>query len=360
MSVERRLSELIEQEREYHQNVGQQCPVVEPSSSSMAHNSTWRQMIVKWCYAVVDHIQADREVVYIAIHILDRFLNSQLRNPCTKRRYLTDRKDYEAAVMTALLITLKLHGDSHVCIQDILELSRSTVTTSDVVEVGQTLVDNLRWDKSLPTAARFAHTLIDMLPSSVKKEARQALYEETIFTIELSVHDQCCSSERPSLVAWMALENALMSHVIPQEIRNCFRAKVSKITGLKHDATIRRYLDNLQSHAILHGSEEGNVPVPLEEEKAVHVAVIPPDCDVDDDNDHLASLSYVQYSRPIAYLGGQQGMTSELKQQQQQQQQQPQQPQLPIIESNSIDRSMKRCVSAESNLPRSKRVSAFH
>lgn len=355
MTAERRIAELIEQERQYQNEEHlRQQPPANINCTCMSHNNTWRQMVVRWCYSIVDHINADREVVYIAIHILDRFLKSQLTKPCTKRRYHTDKKDYEAAVMTALLITLKLHGGSSsstVCIEDILDLSKSSVTTRDVVEVGQTLVESLQWDKQLPTAARFAHAFVDMLPSSVKSDTRQALFEESVFTIELSVHDQFCSNEAPSLIAWMALENAMTSHVIPQDTIHCFRAKVSKVTGLTYDASVRRYLCSLQSTAIIDGTDSSNnssinnnnVPA------TTIVSVIPPD---EDDDEHLNS-SFVQYSRSISYTGRHHpGIIIANKQGP------------AIIESDSTssfdnNRTMSRCVSRECNIPRSKRMRAF-
>ena len=347
MTAERRIVELLERERQY-QNEEQITQQPSANASFMSHNSTWRQMVVQWCYSIIDHINADREVVYIAIHILDRFLKSQLTKPCTKRKYHTDKKDYEAAVMTALLITLKLHGESSssaICIEDILNLSQSSVTTRDVVEVGETLVESLQWDKQVPTAARFAHALVDMLPSSVKSENRQALFEECVFTIELSVHDQFCSNEAPSLIAWMALENAMTSHLIPQDTIHSFRAKVSKVTGLTYDASVRRYLCSLESTAIIDGTGRRN-----KNNNNVPATVIPPD---EDDDEHLNS-SFVQHSRSIPHsvrhhpgivIANKQGPA--------------------IIESDSpstcdsSSSTMSRCVSRECNIPRSKRMRAF-
>lgn len=347
MTPERQIAELIEQECAYYNNEENDSETSHNSPMAYAaHNDTWRKMIVKWCYTVVDHINADREVVYIAVHILDRFLQSQLTKPCSKRKYLTDRKDYEAAVITSLLITLKLHSPSSVCIDDILELSRSSVTSRDIVEVGQTLVENLQWKKQIPTAARFAHALVDMLPRSVMSETRQTLFEECVFAIELSVQNQSCSSELPSLIAWMALENAMASHFISEETRICFRAKVSKVTGLRYDASIRRYLSSLHSHAIIHGDEDNynhNNNNDINNKKPILVTVIPPD---EDDDSHLYS-SYVQYSSSMSsYYRLQQGHKADTR--------------ATIIEPDSYDRTrMKRTISKENYLPRSKRVRAF-
>jgi hypothetical protein len=210
--------------------------------SASQHNRVWRRMVVQWCYNVVDHIQADREIVYVAMNILDRFLVSQVTSPCQSQNYLTDRRDYEAAVMASFLITLKLQGISSMCLKDLIKMSRHSVASSDIVRAGEAIVQNLKWSTQLPTAARFVHALIDLLSSSIKKSTCQNLFDECIFSIELSVQDERCCRELPSLVAWIALENAMELKRIPDAVVDAFRCKVSKILELDQNQDLRYHL----------------------------------------------------------------------------------------------------------------------
>jgi len=267
---------------------------VNTHAQSHAHNAVWRKMIVQWCYNVVDHIQVDREIVYVTINILDRFLATQERtksqatsaqvsepcpssplsppshgrdstngtNTCTQshshshncRKYLTNRRDYEAAVMTSLLITLKLQGisSSVLSVHDLIKMSRHAVTAADILSTGKDIVRSLTWNKRLPTAARFVHVLVDLFThmhadvhSSVATLDRQALFDESIFLIELTVQEERCSTERPSLVAWMAFENALDSIGLHldnlEEIRSSFRTTVARVLELDYDVSVPLY-----------------------------------------------------------------------------------------------------------------------
>lgn len=292
MTAENILSDLMDQERAFHQNVeGETC--YRALHDDEVHNSVWRQMVVQWCYTVVDLIQADREIVYVAINILDRFLASQLSSPCSKRHYLTDRKDYETAVMTSLLITLKLQGSSTLSIHDLIKMSRNSVTAKDIIFTGKAIVRRLGWNKQIPTAAKFAHALIDLLPQSVQEETKQAIFEQTVYSIELSVHDTRISAELPSLVAWMSLDYAMELEGISKHIIASFRANVVRITKLKHVPSVRRRISNVQGPSNHYSDREtiligGSV-------------VIPPD---DEDNhnngDHLTTSSdFVPLSRPL-------------------------------------------------------------
>ena len=254
MNPEDNLVQLIHQERSFHDDV-------EEASCCSAlhgelHSTVWRKMVVQWCYNVVDHIQADREIVYVAINILDRFLASQVTSPSPIRDYLTNRKDYEAAVMASLLITLKLEGISSICIRDLTRMSRHSVTSKDIVKAGEVIAQQLKWNKQIPTAAKFAHALVDLLPQSVKKETRQTLFEECIFSIELSVQDKKCCSELPSLVAWMVLDNAMKSEGLPETVITSFRADVARISGLQYNQSIYNIIGCLRGRSISRNQQE--------------------------------------------------------------------------------------------------------
>ncbi len=279
-----RLCQLIDQERAYREYIeGSSLKAI----NGEVHNNVWREMIVQWCYNVVDHIQADREIVYVAINILDRFLASKASEPGPShtQKYHTDKKDYEAAVMASLLITLKLQGISSVSISDLLKMSRSSVESREIMQAAEAIVQSLTWNKELPTAASFARALIDILPSSVDSDTRHALFEDCTFYIELSVFDKDCSKELPSLVAWTILVNVMFSQVIPQEIIRSFHANVSTITGLKYSKTLHHAFNNLRKRSM------GENDLDIREQQPMTIrnpTVIPPD----DDDEGIPTIQH--------------------------------------------------------------------
>lgn len=343
MSPEGDLLQLTQQERSFHDNV-REAPccrrphpeLFNPSPNPELHSSVWRKMVVQWCYDVVDHIQADREIVYVTVNILDRFLALQVSSPSPIRNYLTNRKDYEAAVMASLLITLKLEGISTISIRDLTKMGKHSVTSKDIVKAGEDIAEHLKWNKQIPTAAKFAHAMVDLLPPSVGRETRQTLFEECIFSIELSVQDKKCCSKLPSLVAWMVLDNAMKSEGLPQNTITSFGANVARITGLKYNQSIHDIIDCLRGRSISQQNHQETMPtqgcniIPIDNEsdcpkpsRLTLVATPIHEINVismDDIREHSHSVT-ISSSRPIG--------------------------------------TNKRCVEEEPTLTRSKRVRAF-
>mmetsp|Transcript_14238 Transcript_14238/g.26713 ORF Transcript_14238/g.26713 Transcript_14238/m.26713 type:complete len:409 (+) Transcript_14238:217-1443(+) len=255
------------------------------------HNPIWRQMIVNWCYQVIDHIGADRELVYITMNILDRFLAvyfytnknknnnrqdvasstgsgllpSRSASSIRTRNYLTDKKAYETAVMTSLLITMKLEGVSSLCITDLVQMSSNSVTSKDIIEVGKEIISSLSWNKQIPTAARFANALVHLLPDSMDEHTIVSIYDMSVFQIELSVQDESCSHYPPSLVAWMAFENAMDDVNIPQDIRARVRMTISQELGHEYNYSLRTVLYKFQRHNH-YLSESSPVIIPPDDE----------------------------------------------------------------------------------------------
>jgi predicted transcriptional regulator len=229
-------------------------------------NPVWRQMVVEWCYQVIDHISADRELVYITMNILDRFLtvHHTKKDNTSKYSYLTDKKAYETAVMTSLLMTIKLQGISALCVKDLVQMSSNSVTSKEIIEVGKEIVQALTWNTQIPTAARFAHALVDLLPDSVGNQVKTSIFENAVYQIELSVQDEYCSRQTPSLVAWMAFENAICNAQIPPKTKTSVRSLVAEELQIPYNFTLRVRLHNFQSQS----NPLSSIP-----------AVIPPDED---------------------------------------------------------------------------------
>mmetsp|Transcript_26981 Transcript_26981/g.31389 ORF Transcript_26981/g.31389 Transcript_26981/m.31389 type:complete len:344 (-) Transcript_26981:243-1274(-) len=288
MSDEGILPQLLGQQRLFHEDV-ELTRCSRALHDSAPHNDVWRKMVVDWCYTVVDHIQVDREVVYVAISILDRFLAHQASSTCpSKRSYLSDRKSYESAVMTSLLITLKLQGITSLCVQDFVKMSRNSVSSSDIVAAGKDIVQSLSWNKEIPTASSFAHAYVEMLPSSVSNETKQSLFEYCVYSIELSVRDQFFSKYLPSLLAWMVFENAMDTVEISRDICQETKSNISEMTGHEFNSSLCQQLKNMVDQTIEVQENDRN------EER---VAVIP----TDDEEDNCAEVQSSQRSRNILH-----------------------------------------------------------
>jgi hypothetical protein len=214
-------------------------------TSFFSTNPIWRQMIVEWYYSIIDQVGADRELVYIAMDILDRFLD-------VKTSYLKDKKEYEKAVIASLLISTKLYADEYICPKELLQLTSSSITSRDIMDTAVDIYESLSWNHSIPTAARFVHTLVKLLPENFTKKSRADIFENAIYQIELSVQDAICSSQPASLVAWMAVENGLETAIFlsPDE-RHEFRSRVSKTTGHEYSTELRNRLRGFQANVVL-------------------------------------------------------------------------------------------------------------
>lgn len=83
-------------------------------SSSGTINESWREKICEWSYQVVDHFDMSREVVMIAMNLLDRYLASHSVN----------KKVFQLAAMTALFLAIKLNEPGKLTMASMIELSR--------------------------------------------------------------------------------------------------------------------------------------------------------------------------------------------------------------------------------------------
>ena len=84
------------------------------SQSSGDINETWREKICEWSYQVIDHFDFSREVVMIAMNLLDRYLASRSVN----------KKVFQLAAMTCLFIAIKLNEPGKLTMASMIELSR--------------------------------------------------------------------------------------------------------------------------------------------------------------------------------------------------------------------------------------------
>jgi hypothetical protein len=228
------------------------------ASSETLHNPIWRKLIVHWCYTVIDSIGADRELVFIAVGILDRYIAAQ--SPSKRAHQVTDKKAYETSVMSSLLLTTRLFAaDSCICMNDLVEKSATSISISDIVETAKDMYKALTWERNSSTAARFAHAIVQLLPKTLSESSKAEIFQNSVYEIELSVHDEVCMSLPASLVAWMAVDNALEEngHISTEE-RCHFRSLVADCTGHSHSISLCRRLASFACDAVSCEEQDDN------------------------------------------------------------------------------------------------------
>lgn len=256
MSAETIVAKLVQQEHE--------CGDKKCDSISIIYNvgsppkEIWRHKVVDWCFKVVDYLDSNRDIVCITMNILDRFLSTQNSSPCQEANdVVLDKKRYEVAVMTCFLIAMKLQGNTGLSVNDMIKMSMNSITSKEILNMGKDVIKSLTWNFQVPTPARFAEALLQLLPSTIDRSTISTILDECVFQLEVSVFDRYCSAQSPSLLAWMALENIMddteLVSGISKKIRSMFRSDVARITGHVLDDILRYRLCRL------HAAGSGNI-----------------------------------------------------------------------------------------------------
>ena len=105
-----------------------------PRQSPLTHNFAWREKVAMWFYDVVDILDESREVVYIAMNILDRY---HVAHPSSAA---SDNFAYELTAITALFLAIRMSGSVSLEVQDLLQMSRSGIQGRDVLLTGTEMV----------------------------------------------------------------------------------------------------------------------------------------------------------------------------------------------------------------------------
>jgi hypothetical protein len=166
-----------------------------------------RNLMVAWCYQVVDYLSFRRETVEIAINILDRFC-------CTEpgRAATMDRKVFQLASMTSLYTACKIHEPEAMDPKLVSNLSRGVYSPREVEEMESVILAALQWRVNPPTSLSFIRQLLDLIPLDViNQNVRQAAYDIAKYQTELAVNEFDFLTVKASTVAYGAFMNALES-----------------------------------------------------------------------------------------------------------------------------------------------------
>ena len=162
-----------------------------------------REQICEWSYRVIDFFNIDREVVYISMSYLDRFLMT-----CT-----VDRHTYKLAATTALLLAIKVHHPRKINLSEIIsDLSRGEFDMDDIGRMEIILLQSLSWRIHPPTPMNFVIRILMLNPFAskpIQEFDMEGVQDFAIFFVELSVCDYAFVKEKKSTVALAATLNAM-------------------------------------------------------------------------------------------------------------------------------------------------------
>jgi hypothetical protein len=194
-----------------------------------------RNLMVAWCYQVVDYLSFRRETVEIAINILDRFCCTESGKAATM-----DRKVYQLASMSSLYTACKIHEPEAMDPKLVSNLSRGVYSPREVEEMESVILGALQWRVNPPTSLSFVRQLLDLIPLDViNQHVRQAVYDITKYQTELSVNEFEFVTVKSSTVAYGALMNALESVGVGSKILAQIDYVVSQALGVGcHDDQI--------------------------------------------------------------------------------------------------------------------------
>ena len=207
-------------------------PKIEHSSSQDATSTTrideyCREQIVEWSFRVVDYFRIDREVVFLSLSFLDRFL----------AKCQCDRTSFKLAATTTLHLAVKLLYPCKLADLGILsDLSRGEFDMRDVCEMESHILRALSWNLHPPTATAFGSLFLDFFFASHTVHLSNAdlddIYDVSGFFSELSVCDYRFCPVKGSTIAIAAILNSLEGMFGPQNSLSTQIATTAKRLGV--------------------------------------------------------------------------------------------------------------------------------
>jgi hypothetical protein len=191
-----RLSQMIRSETSYR---SVDDHILSNITNSPVHNQVWREQVSQWCYDVVDHLDASRELVYTTMNILDRYVAN------TSSSSLMNKVEYERTAITSFFLALKISSSLEIKISELLSLSRSTLQSRDILLTGKRILETLSWDSEILTPQSFVKVFISLLPSTLDGRAVMSWFELSMYLVEISVCDGNFAHVPPSQIAFAAI-----------------------------------------------------------------------------------------------------------------------------------------------------------
>mmetsp|Transcript_30991 Transcript_30991/g.52969 ORF Transcript_30991/g.52969 Transcript_30991/m.52969 type:complete len:293 (-) Transcript_30991:208-1086(-) len=197
---------------------------------------SWRARVCGWMYHVVDNHTLDRELVWIALSYMDRYLSNHpfLINCCDA---------YQLVGMTSLYMAIKIYRiqGKVFMLSSFAEPAQDLFSEKDFLDMEKGILKTLKWRVHPPTPQSYSELLITFLPrKACYPFTRRALYERVKFLLEMSVTVPYFFAKKPSSIAVAAFIE-VMEHkqgpcVPKQSCRSHFQKCAQSIGGIRCDS----------------------------------------------------------------------------------------------------------------------------
>lgn len=174
-----------------------------------------RGRMLSFFYDLCDKIGSSKETVEIALSHLDRFL----AHPSYGVRALKNKKYFQLASTTCIYVAVKMHEQQAITPSLLADLSHGIFTAEDVEDMEVVLAQALGWRLNPPTSLDLARQYLDLLPKKlVTRATKRKLYDLARHQTEFALQDAALFSEKKSLVAYVAVQNALVQLHLPVDL----------------------------------------------------------------------------------------------------------------------------------------------
>jgi hypothetical protein len=214
---------MVQEERTVQASLAD-CSTLLQSDPALFQNTVWREHVAQWFYDVLDYLEESRDLAFVAMNILDRYL-AVLASECNcstdHNPFLLDHFEYEVLSITSLFLAVRITGSKKdLTVPEVLELSASGVQIRHVLSAGNDMLEKVSWDHRIVTPHHFLKALCDHIVQSTSNVvpgtsssstalSQSSLFDFAAYLVEVSVCDVFFAQVLPSEVALAAFATAL-------------------------------------------------------------------------------------------------------------------------------------------------------
>lgn len=217
-----------------------------------------RMAIVDWCYGVVDHCQFSREVVAVAMDMVDRYLSIPSK---VGDEALRDQNKFQLLSITALYVAIKVNEPVAMSSDLFAEICHGSYTVDEIEDMERTLLTGLSWRCNAPTAHQVGLFILSLFRHyiDIPEGTWGFLMDEIKYLAELAVRDYNFSTQRASTIALATIFNAI-GHIQGQERQELLQASLCIIECFDFDEPEVIVVVSKQLHQILQHQQESHDP----------------------------------------------------------------------------------------------------
>ena len=189
-----------------------------------------RTKMVEWCYDFIDKCQLDREIVAIAMNLVDRFFSNS--STITIMHFLQVREHYQLLVVTALYMSIKVHKSEVLGSDFFAAVSRGLYSVKQIEDTELMILKQLEFRLCSPTSIQMANHILSLLLPHVNlsQSTWNCILQEVNYQNECTVFDYYFSTQRPSTVAVASIISSLEQVQISEQDHKALRLALVMVT----------------------------------------------------------------------------------------------------------------------------------